>query len=78
LMMPLPPPDNSNVCLIWWWDLWDDIVGSSGGIIQVHYAKYVTNQARLHGIWIDVINLFILILVAFAWLHILKPNNNQP
>lgn len=77
LMMPLPPPNNSEVCLIWWSEIWDDIIWSHSWKITIQYAKYIPENWKINWMWMSFIDLFMLILVAFAWLHILKPNNNQ-
>ena len=79
LAMPLPPPEWSDVCLLWWSDIWWNIYSwANDGIVQMEYWKYIDDDMKIESFWnLTVFDLFVLVIVWFCWLHILSPKNGS-
>lgn len=73
LMVPVPPPEGTRVCLLWGNDIWKNIY-QSWAQVNIHYGTYISDSMRIPSFWnLTVFDLMLLVIVWFGWIHLLKP-----
>jgi len=79
LMLPFPPAEWADICLIWWSGIWSNIYSDADDwVVQIEYWKWITDEMRIPSFWnYTVFDLWIFVIVGFWWMHLLKPQEHK-
>lgn len=83
IIAPIPPPEFTEVCLLWWGDVWDDITamrtpyGATNGIAPIKYEWFWKTEHHVNWTSMNIFDVLILFLCGMIIYFTIKKSHNS-